>query len=112
MQLLSRVTSPFIQFTIEPGRLTLVLPEQDWREFRPAFPRARIQKPYRIISFEANLPDNLIGFLAAVTGALADAGVPLLAICGYSKDHVMVREEDVTKALAAIEGLVERAKNG
>ena len=46
-----------------------------------------------------------------MTGALADAGVPLLAVCGYSRDHVMVREEEVTRALKAIEGLVERAKN-
>ena len=111
VQLLSRVTSAFIQFLVEPGRLTLILPEQDWREFRPAFPRARIQKPYRIISFTADLPDNLVGFLAAVTSALADAGIPLLAVCGYSKDHVMVLEEDIMKAQDVIEGLVERVQN-
>ncbi len=105
-QLLSRATGTFLQFTIEPDVLTLIVAEADWRLLSPAFPRARVERPFRVISFDLDLPADLKGFLAAVTTALAGAGVPLLALCGYSKDHVLVREEHLDAAMQAISALV------
>ena len=105
VRLLEGVVAPFTQLIVEPDVVTLVLPEAEWRALRPAFPGARLQGPFRVISFDLDLPDDLVGFLAAVSRALADASVPILAICGFAKDHVMVREEHVEKALAAIESL-------
>jgi hypothetical protein len=104
-RLLAGLTAPFAQLIFEPDVLTLVLPEANWQALSAAFPRARTQGPFRVISFNLDLPDDLVGFLAAVSRALADAGVPILAICGYAKDHVMVREEHVERALAAIQSL-------
>ena len=52
------------------------------------------------------MPDGLVGFMAAISGALASANVPLLAVCGYTKDHLLVREEHLDAALRAIETLV------
>jgi len=49
--------------------------------------------------FDLDLPAELVGFMAAISGALADAGVPLLAVCGYTKDHLLVREEHLDAAL-------------
>ena len=100
--LLASVTAPFMQLIVEPDVLTLLLPQSDWRSLRPAFPRARVQQPFRVISFDLDLPDDLVGFLAVASRALADAGVPILAICGYTKDHILVREEHLDRALAAL----------
>lgn len=100
--LLSGVTAPFIQLIAEPDVLTLLLPQPDWRVLRPAFPHARVQAPFRVISFDLDLPNDLVGFLAVASRALAEAGVPILAICGYSKDHILVREEHLERALAAL----------
>jgi hypothetical protein len=104
-RLLAGLSAPFAQLIFEPDVLTLVLPEADWQALRAAFPHARTQALLRVITFDLDLPDDLVGFLAAVSRALAEAGVPILAICGYTKDHVMVREEHVERALAAIESL-------
>jgi hypothetical protein len=109
LQVLSRLTSPFLQFTVEPGILTLILPTHDWREVRPAFPRARVQQPYRVISFDLDLPADLVGFLAALTEALAEAEAPVLAVCGYARDHLLVREDDLDRATAAIRALIDNA---
>jgi uncharacterized protein len=106
MQLLRSATGPFVQFTVEPDMLTLIVAEADWRILSPAFPRARVERPLRVISFDVDLPADLKGFLAAITGALATAGVPLLAICGYTKDHVLVREEHLDAAMQAVAALV------
>jgi hypothetical protein len=105
LQLLAGVVAPFMQLIAEPERLTLLLPQSDWRSLRPAFPHARVQAPFRVISFELDLPDDLVGFLAVASRALADAGVPILAICGYTKDHILVREEHLERALAALGAL-------
>jgi hypothetical protein len=106
--LLSSVTAPFMQLIVEPDVLTLLLPQSDWRVLKPAFPHARVQAPFRVISFDLDLPDDLVGFLAVASRALAAAGVPILAICGYTKDHILVREEHLERALTALAG--DRAK--
>ena len=100
--LLAGVTAPFMQLIAEPDVLTLLLPQPEWRVLKPAFPRARVQQPFRVITFALDLPNDLVGFLAVASGALAEAGVPILAICGYSKDHILVREEHLERALAAL----------
>jgi len=104
-RLLVGISAPFMQLIVEPDTVTLVLPEADWRSLRPAFPNARVQAPFRVITFEHDLPDDLVGFLAVAGRALAEAGVPILAICGYTKDHILLREEHLERALAALEAL-------
>jgi uncharacterized protein len=102
--LLAGVTAPFLQLIAEPDVLTLLLPQSDWRMLKPAFPHARVQAPFRVISFDLDLPNDLVGFLAVASRALAEAGVPILAICGFTKDHILVREEHLERALAALAG--------
>jgi len=104
-RLMVGVTAPFMQLIVEPDLLTLVLPQSDWRSLKPAFPHARVQGPFRVISFDLDLPNDLVGFLAIASRALAEAGVPILAICGYTKDHILVREEHLERALAALGAL-------
>lgn len=42
---------------------------------------------------------EVVGFLARVTAALAAAGVPLGAVCGYSQGHLFVAQahRDMTR---------------
>jgi hypothetical protein len=104
-RVLPGVVASFMQLIVEPDMLTLLLPEAAWRSLKPAFPNARVQAPFRVISFDVDLPEDLVGFLAAASRALAAAGVPILAICGYSKDHIIVREEHLDQALSALDSL-------
>ena len=109
LRLIGGLSGRFWQITVEPEVVTLVLEESDWRVIRPAFPRAQVERPYRAISFETDLPPDLVGFMAVVSSALAAAGVPLLAICGFARDHLLVREADLERAQAAIDALIARA---
>ncbi len=101
----ARLQSPFAQLIVEPDLVTLALPEDAWAALRGAFPQAQVEASFRVISFDVDLPADLVGFLAAVSRALAEARVPILAICGYTKDYVMLRERHLDAALAAIERL-------
>ena len=102
---LADIDAPFAQLIAEPGLITILAPEQAWPAMSIQFVGARVEAPFRVISFELDLPADVVGFLAAVSQAIAGAGVPILAICGYTKDHILVREQHLAAALGALESL-------
>ena len=48
---------------------------------------------WKILTFEAVLPFELVGFLAAVAKVLADAKISIFALSAYSTDHIMVKAD-------------------
>lgn len=51
----------------------------------------------------AEPPDpDAVGILAALTAALAEAGVWVLAICTHDTDHLLVRAAELDAALGAL----------
>jgi hypothetical protein len=60
---------------------------------------------YRLIGINVAAPFTCVGFLAAVTGAIAERGVDLLAVSTYSRDYVLVAEQDVEAASLALKDL-------
>jgi hypothetical protein len=63
------------------------------------------EKNWRILTFEAVLPFELTGFLAAVAEVLAKEKVAIFALSAYSTDHVLVKAEKLDKALEALQQL-------
>ena len=57
-----------------------------------------IQKGWKLLTFDMVLPFELVGFLATVSNAFAEEGIPIFAVSAYSTDHLFVREEDLPKA--------------
>lgn len=106
LRLLGGMRAKFFQITIEPELVTLLLPEDDWRACSAAFTRPQIERPYRVISFDVDLPPDLLGFMAALSATMASAGVPLLAVSSFARDHLVVREADLEWATDAIAALV------
>lgn len=64
-----------------------------------------IERGWKLLSFDMVLPFALIGFLAAVSQALAEAGVSLFALSAYSTDHILVKEDDLSRARGQLERL-------
>lgn len=60
---------------------------------------------WKIVTFDMALPFSLVGFLARVSSALADAGISLCALSAYSTDHFLVKAPDLEKALRTLEKL-------
>jgi len=58
--------------------------------------------PLRLIVFDPVEPD-VVGFIAAVSRALALKGIPILAYSDYNRDYLLVPEENVGKAVEALE---------
>lgn len=109
IRLLGGLRARLWQLFVAPDTITFIVPENDWRNISPAFPRARVERPYRVVSFEVDLPPDLSGFLAVISNALAAEAVPIIAISGFSRDHLLLREADLDRALAALDALVSSA---
>ena len=65
----------------------------------------------RWIRFETPMDLELVGFLAAVAGKLAAAGVPIGAVCGYSRDHLFVSERHLPRALEVLRELFPASRD-
>ena len=55
------------------------------------------------ITFDVALPYDLIGFVAHVSALLAGESVPILVYSAFSTDHMFVKEEDLGRAVEALE---------
>ena len=78
--------------------------ERSWlcrEEGRPA--EARCERGWRALVVEGPLPFTLVGLMAEVSGLLAQAGIPLLALATYETDVILVREAHLARAIAALE---------
>ena len=58
---------------------------------------------FRRITFDVALPYDLIGFAAHVSTLLANQNVPILVYSAYSTDHLFVKEQDLARAVEALE---------
>lgn len=88
--------------------VTLYVPEADWDRAAPRFPDAKVQRGWRLITMRVKVPWDLPGVLAALAGALGEAGVPCAALASYSTDHLLVpgpRLEEALKALDRLRGI-------
>jgi len=58
---------------------------------------------FRLITFDIVLPFSLTGFLSHVCTLLSSEEIPILAFSAYSTDHILVNEENLDKAVEALE---------
>jgi hypothetical protein len=45
---------------------------------------------------------SVVGFLAEVSRILADAGISIVALSAFSRDHVLLSQDDLTRALKTL----------
>ncbi len=82
--------------------VTLLLDEEDWGTMRHAARDARVEGDFRLLTFDLMLDWKVVGFLAHVTRILADAGVSCGALSAFSRDHLLVKQDDLGTALRVL----------
>ena len=90
--------APPAQLVREPEETSLLVREEELGALLERHPRARVESDLIWIRFEAAMGWEVVGFLARVTGELARAGIPLGAICGYSRDHLFLAARHLPEA--------------
>jgi hypothetical protein len=97
-ELSPRVESNFMLLR-DPFEVTLLLEEDDWRSMRHAARDAKVEGGFRLVTLDLELAWNVVGFLARVTELLAAAEIPVGALSSFSRDHLLIKQDDLGKAL-------------
>jgi hypothetical protein len=100
-ELSPRASAPFM-FLKDEHEVTLMLDETDWRTMRHAVREARIESGFRLLTFDIELDWKTVGFLARVTQILAQAGISVGALSAFSRDHLLIKQDDLGTALRVL----------
>jgi hypothetical protein len=100
-ELSPRAAAPFMLLR-DAYEVTLLLEEEDWRVMRYAVRDARVEGGWRLLTLNIELGWNVTGYLARVTEILAAAGIPLGALTAFSRDHLLIKQDDLGRALRVL----------
>lgn len=100
-ELSPRGNAPFMLLS-DKYEVTMLLDQTDWQAMRYAARGARVESNFRLVTLNLELEWNVIGYYALVTKILADAEVSVGAISAYSRDHLLIKQEDLAKALKVL----------
>jgi hypothetical protein len=82
--------------------VTLLLDETDWQTMRYAVRDARVEGGFRLLTLDIELDWSIVGYLARVTTILAEAGISVGALSAFSRDHLLIKQDDLGRALRAL----------
>ena len=82
--------------------VTLLMQEEDWQRIRHTVRDAKVERDFRLLTFDLELSWNVIGYLARVTEILAAAEIPVGALSSFSRDHLLIKQQDMGKALRVL----------
>jgi hypothetical protein len=92
----------FISLTRDKDEITLIVAEETWQQLEPRFVGAKVQGRRRMIVFDEVLDFTVVGFIAEISRALAEADISILNLSTYRTDAVLVHEMRFDEAVAAV----------
>lgn len=92
----------FVSMTRDKAEITLMLAEDEWDRISGRFPEALGEGRRRMIRFDTVLDFSVVGFIADISRALADAEISILSISTFQTDAVLVHESRFDEAVAAV----------
>lgn len=101
-----RMTSPFMILK-DRWEVTLLVDETDFAAMNPGLNGAKIEKGLRLLTFDVALDFTVVGFLSFISDRLAAANVPILALSAFSRDHLLINQTDLARALLVIGEFVD-----
>lgn len=90
------IESAFVSLTRTPDELSIVCPESE------APPDSRCETGWRRIRVRGSLDLAETGVLAALAAPLAEARISVFALSTFDTDYLLVKERDLSAALAAL----------
>jgi len=91
---------PPVALIVGAGEVSLLAPEELVDSLGECVKHA--SRGWRAITLDAVLPLDATGVMAAVGRALADVGVPVMALSSHDTDHFLVPGHQLGRALAAL----------
>lgn len=97
-----RELTGYISITRDKDEVTLILAQELWDEMASNFSGAQVQLRRRMIRFDTVLDFSVVGFIAEISRALAEADISILSLSTYRTDAILVHEASYNRALTAV----------
>jgi hypothetical protein len=97
---------PFHALIVDRDEVTLVAPVELFEVAARRFAGLEIGPVvYRLITLDVVFTLEVVGVLARLTPVLAHAGIPILALSSFSRDHFLIPEDRADDALRVLRAL-------
>ena len=107
---IAQAGNPFSALLLDKDEVTLMIEEEDFEQFKKRLLDHEVSEiRYRLISFDIELEPILIGFMAHISTALAEAEISLMPFSAFSRDHIFVSDAHFEKAMQVLENLKTKA---
>jgi hypothetical protein len=107
--IIAEISEPFCALIVDKDEVSLVVPQEVWEDFSKRLPNHKVaEKPYKLITFDIVLEMNLVGFMARISQALAEANVSILTFAAFTRDHFLVPADQFDIAMVALQKLKSR----
>lgn len=104
--ILAEISDPFGAIVVDKDEVTLIIPAEVMDDFSKRLRDVeKSTNTYRLITLDIVLDFSIIGFMAGISKALADAKISILPISAFSRDHILVKTSDFTKAWDVLSAL-------
>lgn len=104
--ILAEIGEPFGAMIVDKDEVTLVADRRVSEVFQSRLTGAVVSaETYRLISVDVELEMGLVGFIAYLSRALAEAGISILPYAAYTRDHLLVSVKDFDRALIVLNAL-------
>jgi hypothetical protein len=104
-ELSPRMSAPFMIFK-DRFEITLLLDEIDFGTIRHAVREGKTESGFRLLTFDIELDFSIVGFMAEISRILAEAKISLIPVSAFSRDHLLIKQSDLSNALKALRGFV------
>lgn len=88
--------SEFVSITRTADELSIVCTQDDIPD------DTKCERNWRVLKVEGPLDFSLVGILASISTILAQNGVSIFAISTYDTDYILVKNQDIAKAVDAL----------
>lgn len=104
--ILAQIGDPFGTVIVDKNEVTLIIPVDVLDDFAKRLHDVeRSPDVYRLITFDIVLDFSVVGFMAGISRALADANISILPLAAFSRDHLLVKKADFDKAWGILQSL-------
>lgn len=107
--IIAQIGEPFCVLIADRDEVSLVIPEAAVVDFANRMQDHEVGERYRLITIDAELDPDLIGFMGHISTALGKANVGVFPYAAYTRDHILVPAPQIDRALEALNQLKANA---
>jgi hypothetical protein len=103
-------TTRFAVFIRESKEINLIVARRKWLRMQSIFDSYKVLGPFKVIEFNGKLSMVVPGYMSVIGSALYDAKISVLPVSTLCRDHILVRKQDLPRAIRILRQLIRNCR--